>query len=440
MTESASVQILLNAHGNLGQVIDATNGKILRLATTAKGAGGAVGRDMSGAFAAFGTQSARAFGEASSAVAKFAGPLGLLGGTAALAGVGIAKALDSVVDKFREAWEEAGLLREAIDRAAKSAQELAKARDAAVLSNVDKFAGSVEPLIAQGGDAALAFARRLSLDTGASLDDTAEAVLSGTRAGLGEDQIRRLVEGSQLAARAGRAKFGDAVAAGLDGGFDASFSPAEMAAELVNRAALAAHLGRGSDGARGPLPGGLATAADFAAAEDNLGASSLVAAIQAKRKLERESADNGLSDVRDRGKTVVDIEASRVRADRRLPGLAQFMERDREIQARLEKAEENAKEKGWTFNPFTTAGDEVVKIAKERERNFEAFRSQGGFIPVAEAETPDEFMARTSAERDRLERARVQQGLPFGAGVLNVRVVNPDDLRSDPLRPAQEGE
>lgn len=444
MTESASVSIILNASGNLGQVADANTGKLLRLGKAAQGAAGGVSAaasDAAKAVGVLGQSAGKSLGDAGSVVAKFAGPLGALGGIATAAGLAISTAVDLARQRFVAFIEEPAKLAKELRDAARAADELARSRDAALAGKVGGVAGAVEPLIAQGGDAALAFARRLSLDTGASLDDTAGAVLSGTRAGLGEDQIRRLVEGSQLAARAGRAKFADAVAAGLDGGFDASFSPAEMAAEMVNRAALAAHLGGGGDGARGPLPGGLATAADFAAVESNLGASPVARAAQAARRAAAEESDATVRDVAERGSEVVGVAQATARAARANPGLDRYLAEDRKLADAQAVAEQRAR--SWDFlGPWNPMHGEVAAIARDRQRKTDAFRqaNASSMLPPDAAETPDEFMARTSAERDRLERARVQQGLPFGAGVLNVRVINPDDLRSDPLRPAQEGE
>lgn len=462
MADSASITILLNANGNLGSVVDAATGKVVRLGRATQ-AVTADSRQSAQALAAFGEQGAKAFGAAGSALAKFAGPLGALGGVSAVAGLAISKALDLAREKFVAFIEEPVRLAEAMRDAAEAADELTKARAAAISSNVAKLGGVAEPLIAQGS---LAFARQLSTDTGLPLEEVSKAVQAGDAAQLGESDIRRIVEAAKLVRQSGRMSFDDAVAAGIGNRASAGFTPAEVAADMVNREAFRAHQSSAiderrrqllahqaaQDAARAehdrrraadfdraqlawnlggqagdrPNPGlefqptpfrstvrfkPLVTAADFADMQANLAASPIVAAVEAKRASEARQANLALEDVAKEGKTVVEQESRGARIDRMFPGLRKFMAEDRKLQRAAEVARVNAD--SWSWAPWSEATDEEVKIQRERSRRFDAFRASGGFVAREDYESPDAMMARVSAEKDRIESARRNMGLPL---------------------------
>lgn len=480
MADSASIQIILNAGGNLGSVLDTATGKVTRLGNAAKGAGAAVAREAqlaNGSVAALGEQASRAFGSASSALAKFAGPLGALGGLSAAAGAALSKALDLAQQKFVAMIEAPVRLTEEIQKAAAAAAELAKARDAAVLSGIDKVASSAEPLVARGGDALLAQARQISTDTGVPLDDVSKAVAAATDAGMGPDAARRLVEGAQLASRSGRMSFSDAVKSGVANRVGDE-SAAEVAANMVNREgrlafenrpmddvveaidahgaaqdeARAAHRAKqradfdraqaawnanGMQGERPRMPADdfvpapfvspvtykpAATAADFATAQANLAASPLAAAVQDKRILDAAASDAKLREIAAEGKRVVSSASADERVDRQYPGLRKYMEEDRKLGDQIELAQ--SKQAAWSFSPFSEAGDEVVRLADERKRKTDAFRRAGGFNRREDpGETVDEFNARVTADKDRLDSARRAAGVPFGEGTAKIEAL-----------------
>jgi hypothetical protein len=480
MADSASISIILNAGGNLGTVLDGATGKVVRLGNAARGAGGAVAREAqvaTGSIAALGEQASRAFGSAGSALAKFAGPLGALGGVSAVAGASLSKALDLAHQKFTAMIEAPVRLTEEIQKAAAAAGELAKARDAAVLAGIDKVAGSAEPLVARGGDALLAQARQISTATGVPLEDVSKAVSAASDAGMGPDAMRRLVEGAHLVARSGRMSYDDAVKAGVanrvgDG------SAAEIAAGMVNREgrlafenrpmddvveaidahaaaqdeARAAHRAKqradfdraqaawnagGMQGERPRMPADdfvpapfvspvtykpAATAADFAAAAANLAASPLASAVQDKRIADATTSDAKLREIAAQGQRVVAGASADERVDRDFPGLRKFLDEDRKMQAQIDLAQ--SKQEAWSWSPFSEAGDEVVRLSEERSRKADAFRRAGGFVrKEAPGETVDEFNARVSADKDRLDSARRAAGVPFGEGTAKIEAL-----------------
>lgn len=395
MADSASIQILLNAGGNLGSVVDQATGKVLNLGKAAKGAGAAVSAETRVAgqsFATLGEQASRAFGSAGSGIAKFAGPLGALGGVAAVAGMAVSTALDLAMAKFQALREEPIRLAESLRDAAKAANELAKARDATISGNVGKLGSVAEPLIAQGGERTLALARQISTDTGVPLDEVAKVVAQGGqtqadgRPGLGDESLRRIVEAAKLVRQSGRMSFEAAAKAGIANRTDAGFSAPEVAADMVNREAFAAHQSsvitdrkreleahnRAQDAARvafeqqrqeaysraqlawnlggqqGDRPGlgpefvparfssqlrfrPAVTAADFAGMQGNLDASPLVGAVEAQRAAHAAQADLALQDVSDRGPVVVEAETARARIERMHPGLQAFAAEDAKL-------------------------------------------------------------------------------------------------------------
>lgn len=469
MADSASITILLNASGNLGSAVDAATGKVLRLGKATQAARGDAQVAAQG-LAAFGEQGAKAFGSAGSALAKFAGPLGALGGISAVAGLAMSKALDLAREKFVALIEEPVRLAEAMRDAAKAADELAKARAAAISSNVSKLGGVAEPLVAQGS---LAFARQLSTDTGIPLEEVSKAVQAGGQAGISETDLRRIVEAAKLVRQSGRMSFDDAVAAGIGNRATADFAPAEVAADMVNRDAFRAHQSTATDERRRQLLahqsaqdaaraehdrrraeeydaaqlawnlGGQqgdrptmgpefqptpfrstvrfkpsVTAADFASMQANLAASPIVAAVEAKRASEAKQADLALEDVATEGAAVVDQETREARIDRMYPGLRKFMEEDKKLQRDAEVS--RVKSGAWSFSPWSDAEDEEVAIQRERSRRFDAFFRSGGFKANEDAESPEAFLARGDAERARLEQAGKAAGVPFGSGLSTV--------------------
>jgi hypothetical protein len=500
MADSASIQIILNASGNLGAAVDAASGKVIALGRAAKGAGGTVSKEVQQAqqsIATLGIEASKAFGGAGSALGKFAGPLGALGGVAAVAGLAISTALDLARAKFSALIEEPVKLAKAMQDAAASARELAKARDAAILGNIDKAGGAAEPLVARGGGQLLALARQISTETGVPLDDVSKAVQAGSNKGLSDEALRRLVQGAQLASRSGRMGFADAVTAGVANRVDAGFSPAETAADMVNREALEAHRktatderlrqldmhNRAQDKARAAFNakrqadydraqlaynlGGqvgdapqigpeftpapfrstvrfkpTATAADFASVEANLAASPVAQAIQAKRLADAAAQDKGLTDIETRGGTVVGLDEARARADRRFPGLAKFQEEDGKLAADGDVASKRAE--AWSFlGPWNPHWGEVKRIADERNRRRVAFQGQGGFVGQDDAETVDQFNARVTAQKDNLDQVRRKAGVPFGEGTSKIEMLlekiaqNTGDVAPAPVPNAQ---
>ena len=479
MADSASIQILLNAGGNLGAVVDQATGKVLNLGKAAKGAGAAVGAEARVAgqgLAALGEQASRAFGSSGSALAKFAGPLGALGGISAVAGVTIARALDLAKEKFVALIEEPVRLKESLLEATKAANDLAKARDAAISGNVGKLGSVAEPLIAQGGERTLALARQLSTDTGVPLDEVAKVVVQGGQTGLGDESLRRIVEAAKLVRQSGRMSFEAAAKAGIANRTDAGFSAPEVAADMVNREAFAAHQSsvitdrkreldahnRAQDAARvafdqqrqeaysraqlewnlggqqGDRPGlgpefvparfssqlrfrPAVTAADFAGMGESLKESPIVKALEEQRSSKAAEADKALEDVAQRGLTVVRAEAATARSDRKFPGLKEYMATDRALETRQQIASRRAE--AWHNIPFsslfTDNWSDVKKIADERSRRADAFNlanpatSTGG---VTESDSVAAFLARGDAERAKLEAAGAAAGVPFGAG------------------------
>lgn len=470
MADSASITILLNANGNLGSVVDAATGKVLRLGKATQAATNDT-RQAAQGLAFFGEQGAKAFGAAGSALSKFAGPLGALGGTAAVAGLALSKALDLAHEKFVALIEQPVRLAEAMRDAAKAADDLAKARDAAISGNVSKLGNVAEPLVAQGS---LAFARQLSTDTGIPLDEVSKAVQAGGQAKMSPDDIRRLVEGAKLVRQSGRMGFDAAIEAGIGNRVTADASPAEVAAGMVNRegrlafenrpmddvvaaidehgaaqaAAREAHkrkrqadydraqLAWNAGGQQGERPTmapddftpapfvpavrytPTVTAADFAGMQANLASSPIVAAVEAKRAAEARAADLALQDVSDRGGTVVANETAAARSARRNPGLAAFIEQDQKLQGDMEIAQKRAG--AWKWNPFSSEFGAVSRIAEERKRRTDAFRLAGGFTAREDAESPEAFIERGNAERAKLEAAGKAAGVPFGAGLSTV--------------------
>jgi hypothetical protein len=473
MADSASITILLNAGGNLGNVVDAATGKVLRLGKATQTATNET-RQAAQGLAFFGEQGAKAFGSAGSALAKFAGPLGALGGVSAAAGLAMSKALELANERFTELIEKPVRLAEAMREAAKAADDLAKSRDAAVSGNVGKLGNVAEPLVAQGS---LALARQISTSTGIPLEDVSKAVQAGGNAKMSPDAIRRLVEGAKLARQSGRMSFDAAVEAGIGNRVSAEASPADVAAGMVNREgrlafenrpmddvveaidqhgaaqaeARAAHkrkrqqeydraqLAWNAGGQKGPPPTmakddfspapfvssvaykPAATAADFASMQANLTASPIVAAVEAQRAAQAAQADLALEDVSTRGGTVVAKEAAAARSARRNPGLDAFVAQDQKLQADMEIAQKA--EDAWGWNPWSTTHNAVKNIADERSRRTDAFRSTGGFISRDDAESPEAFMERGNAERARLESAGKAAGVPFGAGLSTVETL-----------------
>jgi hypothetical protein len=473
MADSASITILLNANGNLGSVVDAATGKVLRLGKATQAAT-ADTRQAAQGLAFFGEQGAKAFGSAGSALSKFAGPLGALGGVAAVAGLAMSKALDLAHEKFVALIEQPVRLAEAMRDAAKAADDLAKARDAAISGNVSKLGAVAEPLVAQGS---LALARQISTDTGIPLDEVSKAVQSGTAAKMGDEDIRRMIEGAKLVRQSGRMGFDDAVKAGIGNRVTADATPAAVAAGMVNREgrlafenlpmddvvaaidehgaaqreARAAHkrkrqqaydraqLDWNAGGQQGDRPTmgpddfvpapfvspvrykPAVTAADFAGMQANLAGSPIVAAVEAKRSAEARAADLALQDVSDRGGTVVNAEDSAARSARRNPGLAAFLEQDRKLQADMDVAQKA--EDAWGWNPWSTTHNETKRIADERKRRTDAFRATGGFNAREDMESPEAFLQRGNAERSRLEAAGRAAGVPFGAGLSKVEAI-----------------
>jgi len=479
MADSATIQILLNAGGNLGTVVDAASGKILALGKSARGAGDVVKRETQQAqqgVAVFGEQAAKAFGSSSSALAKFAGPLGALGGISAVAGATMAKALDLAKEKFVALIEEPVRLAEALRDATKAANDLAKAREAVIAGNVTKLGGVAEPLVAQGGERALALARQISTDTGVELADVSKVVRAGGQAGLGDDSIRRVVEAAKLVRQSGRMSFEDATKAGIANRADAGLSAPEVAADMVNREAFAAHqssvivqrqrelashnqaqeaareefdrqrqeaysqaqLQWNLDGQTGERPTmgpefqparfksslrfrPSVTAEDFAGMQANLAASPVVQAVEAKRAADAARADLALDDVGNSGAAAISTEAANARVDRMYPGLRKFMEEDRKLQADEEVAQKA--EEAWSWNPWSTTSNDRVRISKERSRKASAFRLAGGFNPQEDYESPDAFLARGDAERAKLEAQGKALGVPFGAGTSAIETL-----------------
>jgi hypothetical protein len=473
MADSASITILLNANGNLGSVVDAATGKVLRLGKATQAAT-ADTRQAAQGLAFFGEQGAKAFGNAGSALSKFAGPLGALGGLSAVAGLAMSKALELAHDKFEALINQPVRLAEAMRDAAKAADELNKARDAAISGNVGKLGSVAEPLVASGH---LGLARQISTDTGIPLDEVSKAVQAGGQAKMGDADIRRLVEGAKLVRQSGRMSFDDAVAAGVGNRVSGDSSAADVAAGMVNRkgrlafeerpmddvvaameehgvAQTAAHEAylrrrqRGYDlaqlkwneeGGNGPRPTMPAddfkpepfvspvqyrpevTAAAFAGMQANLTASPIVSAVEAQRAAKAKQADLALQDVSDRGATVVAAESATERADRLRPGLGAFITQDQKLAADQEVAQKA--EDAWGWNPWSTTHNETKRIADERKRRVDAFRASGGFNAREDAETPEQFMQRGTAERDRLERAGKAAGVPFGDGVSKIEAI-----------------
>ncbi len=500
MADSASIQIILNASGNLGAAVDAASGKVIALGRAAKGTSGAVTKEAQQAtqsIAILGIEASKALGGAGSALGKFAGPLGALGGVAGVAGLAISTALDLARQKFTALIEEPVKLGKAMQDAAASARDLAKARDAAILGNIDKVGGAAEPLVARGGGQLLALARQISTDTGVPLDDVSKAVQAGSNKGLSDEALRRLVQGAQLASRSGRMGFADAVSAGVANRVDPGFSPAETAADMVNREGLEAHRKTATDerrrqlemhnrtqdkaraafnakrqadydraqlawnmnGQQGDAPQigpeftvapfrstvrfkPTATAADFASAEANLAADPVAKAIQAKRIADAAAQDKGLTDVGSRGGAVVGLDEARARTERRFPGLAKFQEDDGKLAAEGEIASKRAE--AWSFlGPWNPHYNEVKRIADERNRRRVAFQGAGGFVGNEDAESVDQFNARVTAQKDNLDQVRRKAGVPFGEGTSKIEQLleriaqNTGEVAPAPVQAAQ---
>jgi hypothetical protein len=429
-------------------------------------------------------------------LAKFAGPLGALGGISAVAGLAMSTALDAARTKFTALIEEPVKLAAALQEATKAANDLAKARDAAISGNVGKLGSVAEPLIAQGGERTLALARQISTDTGVPLDEVAKVVAQGGSSGLGDESLRRIVEAAKLVRQSGRMSFEDAAKAGIANRTDAGFSAPEVAADMVNRSAFAAHQSsvitdrkreleahrRAQDeagaafesrrqeaysraqldwnlgGQQGDRPGlgpefvpapfksqlrfrPAVTAADFAGMQANLASSPLAAAVEAQRLAQAQAADLALSDVETRGGSIVTRETAEARSARRYPGLAGFVEADRKLAAEQETAQAAADAWGW--NPWSSTHGEVKRIADDRFRRATAFQRAGGFVGTEDAESPAAFLARGDAERAKLDEAGKAAGVPFGAGTSAIEKLLAEIARNTAVQspaPAQVGE
>jgi hypothetical protein len=183
------------------------------------------------------------------------------------------------------------------------------------------------------------------------------------------------------------------------------------------------------------------TASDFEAMQERLGESAVGRAVQDDRVLSAEQTDRDVADIEKRGEIVVAGASSAFKASRQNPNLAGFILQDQRLAREMEIAEKRADTEWFPSLPWGSNSD-IREIAEKRKRLMMAFQRENpdAFGGTYEGETVEEFNARTGAERDRLEQARQQQGLPFGAGILNVRIINPEDVRADVPRPAQEGE